>query len=135
MAARKPSRAIADDSVEALLATLVHPRKREILALREVILGAHSSIEEGVKWNAPSFRTREWFATIHLRARDGVQVILHLGAKATAASTGGIDIDDPKKMLTWLGKDRATVVFKDLDDLAARRAAFQSLLKQWITYV
>lgn len=135
MAARKPSRAIADDSVDALLATLVHPRKREILALREVILGAHASIEEGVKWNAPSFRTREWFATIHLRARDGVQVILHLGAKATAASTAGIEIDDPRKLLTWLGKDRATVVFKDLEELADKRAAFQSLLKQWITYV
>lgn len=135
MATRKPSRAVADDSVDALLATLVHPRKREILALREVILGAHSSIEEGVKWNAPSFRTREWFATIHLRARDGVQVILHLGAKATAASTAGIEIDDPRKLLTWLGKDRATVVFKDLEELAGKRAAFQSLLKQWIKYV
>lgn len=135
MATRKPSRAIAGDSVDALLATLVHPRKREILALREMILGAHSSIEEGVKWNAPSFRTREWFATIHLRARDGVQVILHLGAKATAASTAGIEIDDPRKLLTWLGKDRATVVFKDLEALADNRAAFQALLKQWIRYV
>lgn len=135
MAARKPSPSIADDSVDALLATLVHPRKREILALREVILGAHSSISEGVKWNAPSFRTREWFGTIHLRARDGVQVILHLGAKVKGASAPAIEIDDPKSLLTWLGKDRATVVFKDLEDLTAKRAAFQALLKHWITYV
>ncbi len=32
-------------------------------------------------------------------------------------------------------KDRAAVVVKDLEDLAVKRATFQSLLKQWITCV
>jgi len=44
-------------------------------------------------------------------------------------------IDDPGQLLTWLGKDRATIVFRDLDDLTARRAAFERLLRSWITYV
>jgi hypothetical protein len=48
---------------------------------RQIILDADASIAEGIKWNAPSFYTSEYFATIQLRAKDGVQVILHLGAK------------------------------------------------------
>jgi hypothetical protein len=38
----------------------------------------------GTKWNAPSFRTTEFFATLNLRAKDGVDrvwLVLHLGAK------------------------------------------------------
>ena len=67
------------EGVEAFLAALDHPFKQEVLALRQIILGADPGIAEGIKWNAPSFRTSEWFATFQLRARDCVQVILHLG--------------------------------------------------------
>ena len=124
-----------DDSVDELLATLVHPHKGEIVALRAIILGAHPSITDGIKWNAPSFRTTEWFATIHLRAKVGVQLILHLGAKVKSLSPEGMAINDPGQLLTWLGKDRATIVFRDLDDLTARRAALERLLRSWIAYV
>ncbi|HEX4932651.1 MAG TPA: DUF1801 domain-containing protein [Gemmatimonadaceae bacterium] len=123
------------DTVDALLATLVHPRKQEIVALRDAILAAHPSIRDGVKWNAPSFRTTEWFATIHMRATTGVQVILHLGARRTAASADGFALDDPRGLLQWLAKDRATIVFADMADLESKRPAFQRLLRDWITHV
>ena len=124
-----------EETVDQLLATLVHPRKAEIVALRAAILDAHPSIRDGVKWNAPSFRTSEWFATIHVRAKVGAQVILHLGAKKTSASTDGFAIEDPRQLLQWLGKDRATVVFATMAELEAKRAAFQRLLRDWITHV
>ncbi|MDH5829038.1 hypothetical protein QFW80_00675 [Luteimonas sp. M1R5S18] len=56
-------------AVDALMATLTHPHKASIEALRAAILAVDPSIAEGVKWNAPSFRTHEYFATFHLRAR------------------------------------------------------------------
>ncbi|MEQ1612074.1 MAG: hypothetical protein ABL904_04925 [Hyphomicrobiaceae bacterium] len=56
------------------------------MALRKVILGADPSISDGVKWNAPSFCTTEYFATINLRAKAGVEVILHFGAKRNRIS-------------------------------------------------
>jgi hypothetical protein len=117
--------------VEAFHASLDHSLKPEILAVRQVILGADPSITEGVRWNAPSFRTSEWFATFHLRAKAGLQVILPLGAKAR----GGPDIafDDP--LLVWLGKDRASVTFRDAADVAAKRAAFAGLIRRWIEHV
>ncbi|MEW5930170.1 MAG: DUF1801 domain-containing protein [Gemmatimonadota bacterium] len=119
--------------VESFLAALDHPRKPEILALRRVILGADPAIAEGIKWNAPSFRTSEWFATFHLRAKDGVQVILHLGAKkrdAPAPATA-----DPESLLERLGADRASVKFRGLADVEARGPAFAAVVREWIQHV
>ena len=123
------------EAVDALLATLGHPRAAEIQALRRVVRGADPRIAEGVKWNAPSFRTTEWFATVHLRAKDGVQVILHFGAKKRADFDPRGDIADPAGLLEWAGEDRAFVKFRDLADVEARSSAFAALLRQWIEHV
>jgi hypothetical protein len=88
--------------VETFLAALDHPLKPEILALRQVILGADPSITEGIKWNVPSFRTSEYFATMHLRAKDGIQVILHLGAKTRGTAITGVAIAIPDRCLSGL---------------------------------
>jgi hypothetical protein len=129
---RKPP-AREPESVEAFLAALDHPFKPVILALRLIILGVDPGIAEGVKWNAPSFRTSEWFATFQLRARDGAQVILHLGAKPPRDTN--VVISDPTSLLEWLAEDRASVKFRDMDDVEARRAAFADITRQWIRHV
>lgn len=121
--------------VESFVAALDHPRRAEILALRQVILGADPAIAEGIKWNAPSFRTSEWFATFHLRARDGVQVILHLGARKRDAAAPAVAVPDPESLLEWLGPDRASVKFRDLADVEARGPAFAALVRRWIGHV
>ena len=121
--------------VGSFLAALDHPCKPEILALRQVILGADPAIAEGIKWNAPSFRTSEWFATFHLRAKDGVQVILHLGAKKRADAGEVAALADPEGLLEWLAADRAAVKFRDLADVEARGAAFAAVVRRWIKHV
>jgi hypothetical protein len=122
-------------AVDAFMATLEHPHKAEVEALRRLILGVDASVAEGVKWNAPSFRTTEYFATLNLRAKAGLGLVLHLGAKVRETAVTGIDVPDPSGLLTWLAKDRATVVFKDAADLAARGPALAELLRVWIRYV
>lgn len=123
------------EDVEAFLASLDHPFKGEILAVRQVILGADPAVAEGIKWNAPSFRTSEYFATFHLRAKDGVQVILHFGAKVRGSAATGVAIADPESLLEWLAKDRASAKFRDLKDVDARGSAFANVIRQWIKYV
>ncbi len=54
---------MADDEVDVFLAPLEHPLKADFERVRQNILGAGAEISEGIKWNAPSFRT----ATISLR--------------------------------------------------------------------
>jgi hypothetical protein len=109
--------------------------KSEIQAIRNLILAADPSISEGIKWNAPSFRTTEYFATTNLREKNGVGVILHLGAKVREIPPGGMPIDDPEKLLRWLAQDRAAVVFKDMNDFTVKKSAFLSIIRSWITYV
>ena len=124
-----------DADVAAFLEALQHPHKTAILALRSLILSADERIGEGIKWNVPSFRTSEWFATLHLRAKRGVGVILHFGAKKSAISQTGVAIADPTGLLEWLGKDRASVLFADIDDIQTRQDAFVALLREWIGHV
>lgn len=125
----------SSNDVEMFLAALDHPFKPEILALRRAILDADPSITEGIKWNAPSFRTTEYFATMHLRANDGVQIILHLGAKKREDATARGKIADPESLLSWLGEDRASLMFRNLQEVEARRAALADLISQWIRHV
>lgn len=121
--------------VDALLAALDHPQKDVIVAVRQVILGAEASIREGVKWNAPSFRTTEWFATFHLRAKDGVRVIMHFGAKQGGGKGARGVVRDPDALLEWLADDRAAVRFADMADVDAKRAAFAAVIREWLPYV
>lgn len=122
-------------AVDQFMAALAHPHKPEIEALREAMLAVHPSIAEGIKWNAPSWRTTEYFATTHLRGKAGFSLILHLGAKARELPAGGIAIADPSGLLKWLGPDRAQIEFTSAADFAAKLPALPALIRQWITHV
>ena len=129
------TRADTSQAVDKFMATLDHPLKAEIEAIRRLMLGVDPSVREGIKWNAPSYRTTEYFATTNLRSRAGVRIVLHLGAKVGRVPAGGVKIDDPTKLLKWLGKDRAMVEFGNSRDLSEKATAFQSVLRQWIQHV
>lgn len=132
-----PKLTAADTSaaVDQFMAALDHPFKAELQTLRRAMLAVDPSIAEGIKWNAPSWRTSEYFATTHLRSKAGLGLILHLGAKVRALPDGGLDITDPAGLLKWLGKDRAQIEFASAADLAAKLPALQALLRAWIRYV
>ena len=129
------SKADTAQAVDVLLSSLKHPATAEIQMLRAIVCEVSPSIQEGVKWNAPSFRVDEYFATINLREKQGVGVVLHFGAKVRDVAAGRESIADPDRLLKWLAKDRATVSFSGKDDIAARKPAFQAVLRQWIRFV
>ena len=123
----------AANTVEAFLAALDHPLKREVVALRRILLGVDPAISEEIKWNAPSFRTTQHFATMQLRSKDAVRLILHLGAKKRALPREAIA--DPHGLLEWLGPDRAIASFRGAAELAAGEAALVAIVRQWLRHV
>jgi hypothetical protein len=131
----KRSATTPPETVEQFLASLQGKSKQEVLALRKIILAANPDIAEGIKWNVPSFRTSEYFATMNLRVKTGIAVILHFGAKKREIPATGVAIADPESLLVWLAKDRAMVTFRDVNDIAARRSAFTNLIREWIKHV
>lgn len=130
------ARKAADDggsvAVEAFLQQLA-PAVGELAgALRAAVLAADPAIAEGIKWNVPSFRGVDYFATMHLRVKQGIGLILHFGAKKNASAEQGVDVADPAGLLQWLARDRAMIVFADRRQLDERREALQALLREWL---
>jgi len=122
-------------AVDAFMATLDHPHADAVQRLRALVLGADPTIAEGVKWNAPSWRTTEYFATTQLRAKTGIGLVLHLGVKARALPDGGLKIEDPEGLLTWPSSDRALLGFADRAEVEAREDAVRAVLRQWVGFV
>ena len=122
------------DSVDAFMDALKHPLKPVVEAVRKAILAADKSITEGIKWNSPSFYCHGWFATVNVRPRHGVLVVLHHGVKARPNANLGALIEDSEQLLQWLGKDRATVAFSDEADFKKKQSAFTKIIKQWAKY-
>jgi hypothetical protein len=114
---------------------LDHPLKRDIEIVRQIILNVDPGISEAIKWNAPSFRTTDFFATVNLRSRDCVQLIFHTGVKVKATAATGISIADPAGLLKWLVKDRCLLTLGVGKDIQAKRAAFEAVVCEWIRWV
>lgn len=124
-----------DAAVEALLAELEHPLKADIEATRQLILSVSTTIREGVKWKAPSFRTSDDFLTFHLRSTDVVTLVFHTGAKAKASRSEGLCVQDPDGLLDWRAKDRALVTLGPGEVRGARGEALRALVAAWVAAV
>lgn len=130
-----PAMPVRDDDVVAYLRDLDHPLRKEIELVRRVVLGVSPAIREGIKWNAPSFRTdADYFATFNLRVKDAVQLVFHLGAKKRPGLEA-FTVADPNGLLAWRGKDRALVTLGAGRAVRANRAAFEAIVRAWIAHV
>ncbi len=129
----KPQAAVVkfDPAVDDFMRQLKHPLKKVVVTVRQLILSVSPVIQEGIKWNSPSFRTNDYFATLNLR-NDRVWLILHTGAKVKASATKGLKIADPMGLLKWLAKDRCVVTLDDAKDVEVKRKALQSIIREWI---
>lgn len=110
------------DSVDAYMARLDHPLKAEVEAIRAIILGVNPTIIEQVKWNAPSFRQKDYIATFNLRATHHVHLIFHNPAIAR--------IESP--ILSGDYADRRMAYFTDMNDVTANTAELQRVVGELI---
>ncbi len=110
-------------AVTALMATLKHPHKAEVEALRQIIMAANAKLNERVKWNAPSYFYKADFASFNLHQQDFVQLILLF-------PQGLIDDDSGLLLGTW--KDRREARFQDMKDVQAKQAALQRVVNKWV---
>ena len=127
----KPSKPAPASDVATFLAKCRHALRPELDALRAIVAGADARLVEGIKWNAPSFRTSDWFATFHLREPQKVLVVFHLGAKKRDTSQR-LPVGAPEGMVEWLSPDRCMVT---VDDVKRRGKALQAFVRGWILHV
>jgi hypothetical protein len=70
---------------------------------------------------------------MRLNGKVPLQLILHLGAKKSSLPPGAIE--DPTGVLQWLGPDRACISFAKTGAVAAKAAALQAIVCQWVRHV
>lgn len=133
MATKKspPRRRAAVAGVDDYMATLQHPHKAGVQALREMLLGIDAGVREEVKWNAPSFRLADHFATFRLHPAPAFQLVLHNGTKPKNPAKQ-FRLDDPAGLVKWAAKDRCYVTFASTADALAKRDAVRALVVSWI---
>jgi hypothetical protein len=107
-----------------------HPLADTLTALRRLVRDVSPEVTEAIKWNAPSFRTTEHFATMNLSGSGGrVRLVLHRGARAAPVK---LTIDDPEGLLEWQAPDRALVTLLDAGDVEKKRTSLLAILRQWV---
>lgn len=128
MAAKKstPGERVADRTraMNNFIAHLKHPLKAEISAVRGIIMQASPKVAERVKWESPSFYFREDLATFDLESKKSVHLVL-LGeqAKTVPAPEGLTHLDH---------LDRRAIIFRNLADIAARKALLTKFVRDWV---
>ena len=117
-------------SVEAWLEAQNQPTREMIEALRAAVRAAAPDLAEDIKWNAPSFADGDQDrVTLGVERRGGVRLVLHRGARSPQ---GSFQFDDPARLARWPATDRGVVVFRDPQDIEAKRAALEDLVRRWI---
>ena len=112
------------NTVELYLAELEHPFKAEVLALREIILGASPVIKERIKWKSPSFHSRgDDLGAFELRPRDFVRLVFVFPHGLVA---------DPESIMQGSWADRRELRFSDLADVEAKRPALERVVRDWV---
>lgn len=121
---------MAKDDADAFLATLKHPRKAEIEALRQLIRQAEPELEEVIKWNAPSYRI-DGDDRVTMNFSGGkLRLILHRGAKAKPIEN--FKFADPAGLIDWAAPDRGVMTIADGAAVKSNGKAIADIVRRWV---
>ena len=108
--------------VDEFLADKAHPMTPEIQRVREIILQTDDRITEAIKWKSPTFMYKGNIASYFLNAKKFVSLMFHKGAF----------IKDESGLLQGDGKEGRVARFENLDDIEAKKADLEGVIREWI---
>lgn len=112
---------MSSKKVDEFLAKLDHPLRKELAALRDIIMKAHPGITEDVKWGGPSFYYKGDIATFSPRVKDAATLVFH---QAEGLNPGAVLEPAPK--------GKAYARFKSMAEVEAKSKGLQAIIQQWI---
>jgi hypothetical protein len=131
MATREKKTSLEVADVDSFITQLDHPYKAGINLLRAAIKRLDSRIVEEIKWNAPSFKIDDHFATFKLYPPKNIQIVLHTGAKPKTPLRA-FALDDPHKLLKWPAIDRCVLTLQSSAQAEQLEKIVTKMVKQWI---
>lgn len=122
-------------SVESFLFEVRHPQADIIEAVRKIIHQAVPELQEGIKWNAPSYSLEgKDIITFNFRNFGGVALIFHTGPKGKDSHTGTVPWTEVLSEFTWIADKRGVLKIPDLENLRENQHAIATLLRKWVDY-
>jgi len=131
MAKAKSNIVAGSDQVNSFMESLDHPHKAAINDLRAAIKTADSRIVEEIKWNAPSFKLEDHFATFKLHPPKSIQIVLHRGVKPKPLAIK-FQIEDRHGLVHWKAPDRCLLEIPTSEMAIALKSEIVDLVRQWI---
>lgn len=117
--------------VNEFLLLIKQPLHNGIELVRQIILSADDEISEHIKRNAPSYvYNGEDRVTMNLRKQDQIMILFHRGVKKK--DTTGFVFEDKSGLLQWLDKDRAMIIFSDMQDVQHKQDKLKVLVQERI---
>ena len=113
------------DKVNEYLAKLEHPLKREIEAIRVIIMNANNKLAERIKWNAPSYYYKEDLVTFNLRATNYVHLVFHHASIVTIRSA----------ILEGDYKDRRMVYLHNMRAVKANKKELEKIMNELVAVI
>lgn len=104
---------------------LEHPLKAEINAVRKIIKETNSNINERIKWNAPSYYSKEDIVTFNHRATEHVHLIFHHPTIVKIKSA----------LLEGDYKDRRMVYLPDMKAVKANKKELQRIINESVQLI
>ena len=121
-----------NSEVSRLLQTLNHPMAEGIEALRTLVLGINSNLEENIKWNGPNYSLNgKDRVTFRVQSPKLIQIILHLGAKTEQMPTSPL-IEKTHKFIELKGNDRVILTFKSDKEITEHEQEILAIIEKWI---
>lgn len=107
--------------VDAWMATYDNPQKPLVQAVRAAILAADPRVGECIKWQAPTFTYKGNVASFFPKSRAHASLMFHKGGT----------IPGDFRHLEGEGPEARTMRFASPEDLAAKRAELQAVIRAW----
>jgi uncharacterized protein YdhG (YjbR/CyaY superfamily) len=131
----KTSKSTNTEQVEVYMKSLKHPMKKEVEALRQIILKAHKKIGEEIFWKAPTFfytgemkpfnpkEYKRLIVAFNLFKKDCIRLIFLNGAK----------VNDSSGLLEGDYKDgRRLAIFYNMKDIKDKEKKLVQILKKYL---
>jgi hypothetical protein len=111
------------ESVDELLAKIDHPLADEIQAIRDIIKGVDSGIEEEWKWKAPSFSCGgNYLVTFNLWEKERVHLVFH-NPEIVSIKSPLLEGDYPTRRMAY---------FADMADIEAKRPELERVIRELV---
>ncbi len=121
-------------TVDDFLADQPQQKLEQIQAIRQIITDIDPSLQENIKWNAPTYvHDGVDRITFNLLNKEGVvKLVLHMGAAKKEDKSGKPILADDEGLLEWASDIRGAISFADLSDIQAKEPQLKKTIKRWL---